>query len=250
MTRKRNKLLRPINTGWRIWRGYVWFSSATAFFLLALCPANRAQSQTQNQLNGASAVETAGESNDSLLKSVQNPVADLISVPILSTTNFTIGPYNRAQNVLAAQPVIPANLTENWVLISRIILPLTWQPYPDKNTGGQFGLGDMTPSFFSRTSQSWQRDLGCGPSHGHPHRYQQHSGTGQVQPRSVGGRSGSAWSVDVGCPGEQCLVGGEIGESPSSEPNDLSIFSRLQPETRLVFDLCSNSGCGLARAGW
>ena len=146
--RKRNKLLRPMNADRRIWRGSVWFSSATAFCLLVLCPANRAQSQTQNQLNGAAAVETSVESDDSLLKSVQNPVADLISVPILNTTNFNIGPYGRGQNVLAAQPVIPANLTENWMLISRIILPLTWQPYPDNNTGGQFGLGDMTPSFF------------------------------------------------------------------------------------------------------
>jgi hypothetical protein len=164
MTRKRNKLLRPMNTCRRIWRGYVWFSSTTAFFLLALCPANRAQLQTQNQLNAASAVETAGEANDSLLKSVQNPVADLISVPILNTTNFNIGPNNRAQNVLAAQPVIPANLTENWMLISRIILPLTWQPYQDKNTGGQFGLGDMTPSFFLAPRNPGSVIWGVGPA--------------------------------------------------------------------------------------
>ena len=30
----------------------------------------------------------------------QNPIADLISVPFQNNTNFNVGPFNRAQNVL------------------------------------------------------------------------------------------------------------------------------------------------------
>ena len=77
------------------------------------------------------------------------PVADLISVPIQNNTNFGIAPYGRVQNVISLQPVIPLNLGENWMLITRIIQPIVWQPYPDQKTGGVFGLGDMNPSIFS-----------------------------------------------------------------------------------------------------
>ena len=43
-----------------------------------------------------------------LQKAVQNPVANLISVPLQNNTNFAVGPYNRTQDVLNIQPVIPS----------------------------------------------------------------------------------------------------------------------------------------------
>lgn len=133
--------------------------------LLTLCLLGlgmKAYSQTEAAL--PTTPSTVAQSDEDLLKAVQNPVADLISVPILNTTNFNLGPYNRAQNVLALQPVIPANLSENWMLISRIILPITWQPYPDQNSGGQFGLGDMTPSFFLAPRKPGAVIWGVGPA--------------------------------------------------------------------------------------
>ncbi len=122
----------------------------------------KAYSQTEAAL--PTTPSATAESDEDLLKAVQNPVADLISVPILNTTNFNLGPYNRAQNVLALQPVIPANLSQNWMLISRIILPMAWQPYPDQNSGGQFGLGDMTPSFFLAPRNPGSVIWGVGPA--------------------------------------------------------------------------------------
>ena len=103
--------------------------------------------ESRIRINSSPATTTADEPSKDLLKAAQNPISDLISVPILnmttSTSVVTTGP-----NVLAFQPVIPANLSENWMLIGRIILPITSQPYPDKSSEGEFGLGDMTPSFF------------------------------------------------------------------------------------------------------
>jgi hypothetical protein len=132
------------------------------FVLLCVaCWEGKAYSEDQNLVAQGG---TATESDQDLLKSVQNPVADLISVPILNTTNFNTGSFNRAQNVLAFQPVIPANLTENWMLISRIILPITWQPYPDQSSGGKFGLGDMTPSFFLAPRNPGSVIWGVGPA--------------------------------------------------------------------------------------
>jgi hypothetical protein len=126
--------------------------------LCALLGAGSAHSQN------TAAPGSPAESDAMLLKAIQNPVADLISVPILNTTNFNIGPFDRKQNILALQPVIPANLTENWMLISRIILPLTYQPYSGKSADGEFGLGDMTPSFFLAPRNPGSVIWGAGPA--------------------------------------------------------------------------------------
>ena len=138
--------------------------SCVAFLFLSLCPVSRAQTQTPAEESLTSSQKAEGEPDDALLKAAQNPVADLISVPILNTTNFGIGPYSRSQNVVALQPVIPWNMSENWMLISRIILPVTWQPYPERKSGGQFGLGDMTPSFFLAPRKPGAVIWGAGPA--------------------------------------------------------------------------------------
>ena len=57
-------------------------------------------------------------------KASQNPIADLVSVPFQSNTNFRSGPFNRTQEILNIQPVVPMHLNENWNMISRTIIPL------------------------------------------------------------------------------------------------------------------------------
>ena len=52
----------------------------------------------------------AYESETELAKKIQNPVADLISIPFQNNSNFGIGPNNRTQNVLNVQPAIPIRL--------------------------------------------------------------------------------------------------------------------------------------------
>jgi hypothetical protein len=101
---------------------------------------------------------------EALQKATQNPVANLISVPLQNNTNFNYGPYNRDQDVLNIQPVIPAHLGKNWLLISRIIQPIVWQPYPNQNTGGEYGLGDMNPSFFLSPAKPGKVIWGVGPA--------------------------------------------------------------------------------------
>jgi hypothetical protein len=101
---------------------------------------------------------------EALQKATQNPVANLISVPLQNNTNFGYGPYNRDQDVLNIQPVIPAHLGEKWMLISRIIQPIVWQPYPNQNTGGEYGLGDMNPTFFLSPAKPGKVIWGAGPA--------------------------------------------------------------------------------------
>ena len=95
---------------------------------------------------------------------MQNPVASLISVPLQNNTNFAYGPYNRTQDVLNIQPVIPIKLSDNWNLITRIIQPIVWQPYPKQNTGGEYGLGDMNPTFFLSPGKPGKLIWGVGPA--------------------------------------------------------------------------------------
>jgi hypothetical protein len=101
---------------------------------------------------------------ESLQKATQNPVANLISVPVQNNSNFGIGPYDRTQDVLNIQPVIPVKLNEKWNLITRIIQPIVWQPYPSANTGGEYGLGDMNPTFFLSPGKPGKVIWGAGPA--------------------------------------------------------------------------------------
>jgi hypothetical protein len=58
-----------------------------------------------------------------VLSTFQNPVGDLISVPFQNNTNFPIGRYSRIQNVLNIQPVVPIQVSEDWLILSRWITP-------------------------------------------------------------------------------------------------------------------------------
>ncbi len=103
-------------------------------------------------------------SDEELLKATQNPVADLISLPIQSITNFRSGPFNRTDTAISLQPVIPIALSDDILLISRIIQPIAWQPYQDRESGGQFGLGDMNPTFFLAPKNPGDVIWGAGPA--------------------------------------------------------------------------------------
>jgi len=70
----------------------------------------------------------AQENNTELAKAAQNPVASMISLPFQNNFNFGLGPYDRTQYLLNIQPVIPLQLSRNWNLIARTIIPVLYQP--------------------------------------------------------------------------------------------------------------------------
>ena len=113
---------------------------------------------------GTEETAAASTTTSDLQKAVQNPVASLISVPIQNNSNFGVGPYDRTQDVLNIQPVIPAKISKNWMLITRIIQPIIWQPYPDQPTGGEYGFGDMNPTFFLSPAKPGKLIWGVGPA--------------------------------------------------------------------------------------
>jgi hypothetical protein len=112
----------------------------------------------------ATAAAPAADDTATLAKETQNPVASLISVPLQNNSNFGIGPYNRTGNIFNIQPVIPRKLSDKVTLITRIIQPLVWQPYPSQPTGGQAGIGDMNPTFFLSPTKAGKLIYGAGPA--------------------------------------------------------------------------------------
>jgi len=90
----------------------------------------------------------AQESADELAKKLSNPVAALISVPLQLNGDFNYGTEDGTRVNLNIQPVIPSSISENWNVITRVIVPITSQNDIAGNSGHQFGLGDTTPSFF------------------------------------------------------------------------------------------------------
>ena len=144
-----------------------YFSCLTLLAASFACGATAAQEKqlndTDKQAEAGKAAE-AGNTTDSLQKATQNPVANLISVPVQNNSNFGIDPFGRTQDVLNIQPVIPVKLNDRWNLITRIIQPVVWQPYPAENTGGEYGFGDMNPSFFLSPGKPGKLIWGAGPA--------------------------------------------------------------------------------------
>ena len=83
-----------------------------------------------------------------LAKKLQNPVANLISVPMQSNWDFGVGPADAMRYTLNVQPVIPFSLNTNWNLITRTIMPIIHAESPLKGGRDKSGLGDILQSFF------------------------------------------------------------------------------------------------------
>jgi hypothetical protein len=80
-----------------------------------------------------------------------NPVANLISVPFQNNLDFGGGRGNALRYLLNVQPVVPISLSQDWNLITRTIIPIT---YTERVLGEhRAGLGDVVQSFFLSPSQ-------------------------------------------------------------------------------------------------
>src|ERR1700734_3901295 len=147
----------------------------------------------------AAAARPAASDTAALAKATQNPVASLISVPLQNNSNFGIGPYNRTGDIFNIQPVIPMKLSDKVILITRVIQPLVWQPYPSQPTGGQVGIGDMNPTFFLSPANAGKLIYGVGPAFILPTATSTQTGQGKLSlgPSVVALMQPGHWTVGV-----------------------------------------------------
>lgn len=100
-----------------------------------------------------------------LAKQLNNPIASLISVPFQLNYDTGIGETDADRWVLNVQPVIPFDLSEDWNLISRTIVPFIDLDSPVIGGSDTSGVGDIVQSFFfspkAPTKNGWT--WGAGP---------------------------------------------------------------------------------------
>lgn len=149
------------------------------------------------------------QSADELAKKLSNPIASLTSVPIQGNFDFGGGADGDGNAfTLNVQPVVPISLNDDWVLISRTIIPLAYRDYAATPDGHISGIGDITQSFFvspkqSATGLTW----GAGPVFLLPTATDDRLGSGkfgvgvtgvvlkQTGPLTVGALANHIWSV-------------------------------------------------------
>jgi len=102
-------------------------------------------------------------SNTDLAKLAQNPIANLITIPFQSNTNFNVGQYRGIQENFQVQPVIPFSLSNNWNFITRTILPFLSNPALSPSVGAVGGMGDVQMSGFLSPAAPGDWIWGVGP---------------------------------------------------------------------------------------
>jgi len=115
----------------------------------------------------AQSTSSATRSGDAeLAQELTNPLADLMTIPIQMNYDRNIDPQDDGWKLQTnIQPVIPFHLTDDWLLITRTILPVTYQNDIFPGAGSQFGLGDINLSLFFSPQKAASGNViwGVGP---------------------------------------------------------------------------------------
>src|SRR5262245_19469758 len=90
--------------------------------------ANVSSSQTETD---SARADRHKKTEASLAKAAQNPVANMVSLP-LQYNYFTAGGLgSTSEMVLNVQPVLPLPVGKRWLIVSRTVVPFTSIPLPD-----------------------------------------------------------------------------------------------------------------------
>jgi hypothetical protein len=107
---------------------------------------------------------SAQDDADELAQKLQNPVANLISVPIQNNWDFGIGTADAIRYTVNVRPVIPFNLNDDLNLITRTIVPIHAES-PVSGGSSISGMGDIVQSFFLSPAKPTTSGIiwGAGP---------------------------------------------------------------------------------------
>jgi len=90
-----------------------------------------------------------------LAQDLTNPIANLVTVPIQINLERDIGLDDKGEKTLInVQPVIPVDVNDDWLLITRTIVPVVYQKDVFADEDSQFGLGDISEQLFFSPKKS------------------------------------------------------------------------------------------------
>lgn len=113
----------------------------------------------------AQEAKEGGDDTAELAKKLSNPIASLISMPFQYNFDHNMGPQDKgSKSLLNIQPVIPISLGDDWIVISRTIVPLV--DMQDMPYGDQAGMGDVLQSLFFSPKKPTANGIiwGVGPA--------------------------------------------------------------------------------------
>jgi hypothetical protein len=143
----------------------------------------------------ACAQESSAQGTSEIAKQAQNPIANVISVPFENDFNPQTGVKKEDSYVLEMKPVVPLRLSNDWILITRTIIPVIQVPDLAPSVHGTTGLGDIQESLFLSPAKAGPVIWGAGPAISFPTATQSILGTKKlsVGPNVVVLRSQGHW---------------------------------------------------------
>ena len=107
-------------------------------------------------------VTATAQDTDELVKQTQNPISNLISVPLQANWDFGIGDRDESSTLMNFQPVMPFAASPETNVILRLIVPISSQP---TSAGERInGIGDTSVTAFFSPSKSSNHVWGIGPA--------------------------------------------------------------------------------------
>jgi len=125
------------------------FAATTGLFGIRPLPAQEADDAAQ-----------AAQAAD-LAKQVQNPLANLVTIPFQVNLNRGVGQFDRTVANVNFQPVIPFP-GKKWNIIARAIIPFVSVPVGE--TSAETGIGDWNLTVFASPARPGSVVWGVGPA--------------------------------------------------------------------------------------
>ena len=146
--------------------------SLTVLPLLALAEADTNTTSTKTE-DAPAYVKSSEKFTDAealaLAKKSQNPISNMRSFKFQNNTNLGIGSDDSTQNMMNIMPVLPFQLNDDILVISRTIIPVASQPsvLTPEGEGRVRGIADTSMQFFLSpmdTSSTGGTVWGVGPA--------------------------------------------------------------------------------------
>jgi hypothetical protein len=134
--------------------------------LLAITPTS---SRAQKPETDSAKAERHDKEAADLAKAAQNPVANMVSLPLQYNYYTGGGLGSTSEMILNVQPVLPLEINNEWLLISRTVVPFTSVPAPLRltqtliDTGRATGIADIQEQAYFTAAKPGTVTWGIGP---------------------------------------------------------------------------------------